>query len=190
MDCFRITGEVDIWRVRVGPGCNFARLDQPLDRDILDSLSREGEALLAGTYRNKVVDLGRSIIRALIGNGAGLPSVTNGVQSYGTTTIADLAITQMRFGNLTGPTAPASGDYQLQDLTLLHTATPTVAYPGNFSVRWRGLIPANTYTGQQVTEEGLFASSGALFARTTFAPQAIVLGFAVQFDHSFSISAA
>jgi hypothetical protein len=78
----------------------------------------------------------------------------------------------------------------LQDLTLLHTATPTVAYPGNFSVRWRGLIPANTYTGQQVTEEGLFASSGALFARTTFAPQAIVLGFAVQFDHSFSISAA
>lgn len=190
MDAFRISGDLGIWHVRVGPGCNYRRLDAPLEVEILDSLSREGEAYRVGPYRNKVVDLGRSLIRALIGNGASMPAITNGVQSYPTVTIADLAITEMRFGNLNSPTAPSSADYQMQDLTLLHTATPTVAYPGNFSVRWRGLIPANTYVGQQVTEEGLFAANGALFARTTFSPQAIVVGFAVQMDHTISVTAA
>lgn len=190
MDALRISGQLGIWHVRVGPGCNFRTLDQALDEETLQGLALQREARLAGLFGNKVVDLGRSVIRALIGNGASLPTVTNGAQSYGTTTIADLAIASMQFGNLNSPTAAASGDFAMQDLTLLHTAVPTVAYPGNFSVRWRGLIPANTYVGQQVTEEGLFTAAGALFARTTFTPQAITLGFAVQFDHTFSISAA
>ena len=190
MEGLCISGALEVWRVRVGPGCADDRLDAPLSAYEIDRLSNAGEAALVGTYRNKVVDLGRSLIRALIGNGLSLPSISNGVQSFPTVTIADLAIFEMRFGNLNSPTAPTAADFQMEDVTLLHTATPVVTYPTNFTVRWSGLIPANTYVGQQVTEEGLFAVNGALFARTTFPAEAIVSGFAVNFAHTFSLTAA
>lgn len=184
-----LSGELLVIDIRVGLGCTFRDLRNSPDQQELTELFRIGEARVVRRAQNKVVDLGRSLIRALIGNGASLPAVTNGTQSYGTVTIADLAISAMKFGNLNSPTAPAAADFQLQDVTILHTAVPTVTYPSNYSVRWTGLIPANTYVGQQVTEEGLFAISGALFARTTFAPSAITVGFAKSFAHTISIVA-
>lgn len=186
-----LSGELELLSIRVGPGCTFRELREPVvDPQVVSYLLQQDEARIEFIRKNKVVDLGRSLIRALIGNGVSNPAVSNGTQTFGTTTIADLAISAMQFGNLNAPTAPAASDFQLQDLTLLHTATPTVTYPSNFSVRWTGLIPANTYVGQQVTEEGLFAVSGALFARTTFPASAIVLGFAKQFSHTFTVAAA
>lgn len=139
---------------------------------------------------NLVVDLGLSAISRMIGFGLGAPNVTNGTDTVGVSDYTDLQITEMRLGNLNNPTAPTAADNDMEDPILLTTITPTVTYPGNAQVRWSGTLPANAFTGDQVTEEGLFLENGALFARTTFAPQAIVSGSGLQFDHTFTLARA
>lgn len=176
-DRITITGQVTITRIR------DAGLVSPLCAAELADRVRRGHAVRTQVAYNKVTNLGCSVIRALVGNGTGFPDVTNGVQTYGVSAIADLAIAEMRFGNSVSPAAPSALNYQLVDTTPLHVAYPTVSYPAENQVQWSGLVPANTYTGSQVTEEGLFVTNGALFARTTFTPETLVLGFGVQFDH-------
>lgn len=162
---------------------------RPADPDEMAWLLERGHARVSGVYRNKLVDLGLSAISRLIGFGLNTPNVTNGVDSIGVVDINDLQISEMRFGNLDSPTAPAAGDNSLEDTTLLYTdSSPTVTYPGNATVRWSGIIPATGYTGEQVTEEGLFLSNGALFARTTFAAEIMLPAQAKQMDHSFTVS--
>lgn len=164
------------------PGCDFAEPDELADL-IARGLARE-----VVRTKNKVVDLGLSGMSRLIGFGLALPQVTNGTQSYNVTDVDDLRITQMSFGNANNPTAPAAADFQLFDPTTMTTVTPTVLYPGNFQVRWRGVIPAVGFTGQGVTEEALFMANGAMFARTTFASSVMLPAQAKQFDHTFTIS--
>jgi hypothetical protein len=164
------------------PGCAFAEPDELAD------LVARGLAREVVRTKNKVVSLGLSAVSRLIGFGLALPDVTNGTQTYPVADVDDLRITAMKFGNASNPTAPAAADFQLFDPTIMHTVTPTVAYPGNAQVRWRGVIPAVGFTGQGVTEEGLFISNGALFARTTFAASVMLPGQAKQFDHTLILT--
>jgi hypothetical protein len=176
----KITGILTI--TDLPPGCDFAEPAE-LARLVARGLARE-----VVRKRNLVTSLGLSAVSRLIGFGLSLPDVTNGVDVFPVADIDDLRITSMQFGNANNPTAPAAGNFQLFDPTIMTTVTPTVLYPGNAQVRWRGVIPAVGFTGQGVTEEGLFTANGALFARTTFAPSVMLPAQAKQFDHDFTIT--
>ena len=162
----------------------------PAPPDELAWLVEKGRARTSQVVRNKVVDLGLSGMSRLIGFGLNTPDVTNGVQTFGVVDINDLLISAMTFGDLNAPTAPTAADFELEDPTTLTSVTPVASYPGDAVVRWQGVIPANTLTGEQVTEECLFMANGALFARTTFAAEVILAGMAKQFDHDFTITEA
>lgn len=201
MDGIGITGSLRITRVNVGallscvsvasaPSLYEWLLVEPLSEQSIQTCLKEGIAEVAWEGSNLVTDLGLSAISRLVGFGLSTPQVTNGTDNFAVSDVNDLEINDMQFGNLNAPTAPTAADNALEDISALTNVTPTVTYPGNAQVRWSGTIPANQFNGDQVTEEALFLSNGALFARTTFPAEAIVPGFGVQFDHSFSLARA
>jgi len=189
MDGITLKGTLRITRVRSDVLDEYGR-GGPIDPVTLQGLRFAGVAELRQTISNMVVDLGLSAISRLVGFGLAAPDVTNGTDTFGVTDVNSLKVDTMKFGNLNSPTAPAAADNDLEDPTPLTSVTPTVAYPGNYTVRWSGLIAAGLFTGDQVTEEALFIENDALFARTTFSPEAIVAGFGVQFDHDFVFARA
>lgn len=184
MDGITLKGTLQITRIQ-RRAFEPLRVQRPFDPVTLQGLRFAQVAVLSQTVENMVVNLGLSAISRLVGFGLAAPDVTNGTDTFGVTDIDSLKIDTMKFGNLNSPTAPTAADNDLEDSTPLTSVTPTASYPGNYTIRWSGLIPADTFVGDQVTEEALFLENDALFARTTFSPEAIVSGFAVQFDHDF-----
>ena len=191
-----ITGEVRITRIS-----EYASEVPLCEEELMDRI-KTGHAEHLQVKSNLLVSLGRSVIRALIGGGLNNPSVQFQAvapvggwlagQQFGTASISDLAITSMKFGNAASPPTPLTTDYVFGGSvpsTPFYTANPTVSYPTHHRVRWSGTIPVNVHTGKTVTEEALFTSAGAMFARTTFAtPVTLIAGSGIQFDHTFAVS--
>jgi len=144
---------------------------------------------------NLVTDIGLGMLAAMIAGGLGVHTI-NG-SGYGESNYTTLRIVNMQLTDAGAPAAPAAGDQTLSqpadyefftdyptqgDQLLSSVQLGTIG-----QVRFSGLVNPQDAVGTTFTEEGLFAESGELFARTTFS-YTKTNNVAVQFDHDISIS--
>jgi hypothetical protein len=176
-----VTGHLTVTRI---PSRVLGRRLLPFTTSELHELRMKGNAYDVDAGANLITDLGLSALRCAFGGGANSPVVSNGVQVYPVTSLAGLAVSQMKLGNIASPTLPAVSDFQRQTAPVTYTITAiSVTYPDLTSVSIGGLVPAETLVGTTFTEEGLFIAAGAMIARRTITPVTQIPGFGLQFTH-------
>lgn len=160
----------------------------PLPLEELDRLLVRGRAVELLRTRNLVTEMGRSIFSRLFGFAVNAPSVSNATGSHtvGVTAIEDLRPTTMKFGDIASPTAPSSGNLDLEGPVVYETTILLTSYSNYSTVAFSGVIPAGVLAGALLTEEGVFVANGEMFARTTFS-HVVPVGKAVQYDHAFNV---
>lgn len=142
--------------------------------------------------RNKITEVGLSVISRLMGFAYNSPSVFNvgPVVSAPVLELTDLRVATMRFGDTAGVAAPASTDYQLAGNLLYASRILLVQYASSYNkVSWAGVLPADIGGGAVLAEEGLFTTLPAMVARTTFV-HAVTPGKAFQYTHTLTFTAA
>jgi hypothetical protein len=185
-DLLRIRGLLRI--VHIPGDCMGVDPCKPIDPKVVDQLKSGGADIrVKGVFENLVVDDGLSILRGLIGFGENFP-VTG---AFGTSDVNDLKISAMRIGNATSPPAPTGTDTNISVSPATYII-PFVSffYPTPTSVTMVGVVPqaASALNGVGITEEGAFATNGAMFARVTFPPEVKIPTHAMQFEHSITVS--
>lgn len=184
-DLLRIRGSLRIAHI---PGhCYHDHDCAALSPDQVDSLCAQGLAHASPIYENLVVDTGLEILRAMIGSGLGFP--TTG--AFGASDASDLLIATMRLGNASTPAAPAAGDTDISVSPATFTVpTVSVFYPSATSITIVGVVPQaqTSLDGVGITEEGLFAFNGAMFARVTFPAEVKIPTHALQFEHTITVA--
>lgn len=181
-DLLRIRGSLRIAHI---PGhCYHDHNCEALSPDQVDSLCAQGLAHASPIYENLVVDVGLEIMRAMIGSGLGFP--TTG--AFGASDASDLSIATMRIGDASTPAAPSAGDTDIAS-PIYTIPSVSVFYPSATTITIVGVIPQaeNALDGVGITEEGMFAFNGAMFARVTFPAEVKIPTHSMQLEHTISV---
>lgn len=183
-DLLSIRGSLRIAHI---PGHCFDHDCKALHPDLVDSLCARGVAHASPVYENLVVDVGLEIMRAMIGSGLGFP-ITG---AFGASDADDLRITTMRIGDASAPVAPAAGDVDISVVpATFEIPFVSVFYPTPTSITLVGVVPQaqTSLDGVGITEEGMFAFNGAMFARVTFPAEVKIPTHALQFEHTITVA--
>jgi hypothetical protein len=206
----RLTGAGTLRAVQIdwsGQGKLFGRTadsTDPFSEEELAELIREGIAEVVFEGRNTVTDWGLSLwarfpLWAAAGGGGQMPIRDSLGNTDVVTNIANAKITEMKFGDASGGSAPNITDRQLHDSSPVISVPVAASYfPATAEyakIRFSGSLPASFPASGSIVlyEEGLFFKPDGvgevLFARVVM-PGGVTKtsGVGLQFDHIIALS--